>query len=294
VAESTPGVTPSTGDCKELRLTGESLNFNIQTDTSKELRADRQTTDLVPVGASCEGGFNFELSFKEYDALLEAVLQGDWSGDRLSNGVHQRFFTFEKEMSDVGQFLAYRGMSPSKLSLSFETGSIVTGSFEFLGYAADDMSTSSALPGTPIPSETYDIMNSVVGVGSLSEGGMPMGDTFIQSLTLDLDNALRGQSAIGYLGFVGVASGTVSVTGTMQVYLKDSRAYDKFINNSASSLSWNVTDGAGNGYKFTLPKIKYSGGKIVAGAINQDVMVEMPWQAIMDGTSRKTIFIDRI
>jgi hypothetical protein len=55
-----------------------------------------------------------------------------------------------------------------------------------------------------------------------------------------------------------------------------------------------VVDGDNNGYVFTLPKIKYSGGKVVAGAINQDVMLEMPFTALMDGVSRKTIFVDRL
>jgi hypothetical protein len=383
IPETTPGVTPTTGNCIDLRLTGESLDLAVQAETSKEIRSDRQTTDLVHVGASCQGGFNFELSAREYDAFIEAVLQGEWidygtggkgpamtldidstdrkliagtapnganafsklssgqwlrltapgdladgsflkiasaggttitidaaspipgtgtrsvsacviSASRAANGVNQRYFTMEKEFSDVGQYLAYRGMTPSKLSLSFEPGSIVNGSFEFLGFKASDMTPVSNLPGTPIPPQTYDVMNSVNGVGQLIEAGMPMTDTFIQSLSLDLDNALRGQTAIGHFGFVGIAAGTLVFTGSMRVYLKDAQAYNNFIANRASSISWHVRDGSNNGYVFTLPKLKYSGGKVVAGAINQDVLLEMPFTALMDATSRKTLFIDRL
>ena len=78
IPEVTAGATPGTGNGVNLRMTGESLDFSIQTDTSKEIRSDRQTTDLVQVGASCSGGFNFELSFKEYDPFLVATLQGSW------------------------------------------------------------------------------------------------------------------------------------------------------------------------------------------------------------------------
>jgi hypothetical protein len=383
IPETTPGVTPATGDCIDLRLTGESQDLAVQAETSKEIRSDRQTTDLVHVGASCQGGFNFELSAREYDAFIEAVLQGEWvdygtggkgaavslsldssageleassaptgvnafnrlaagqwfrltapgdaadgaflkvaaaSGDtitvdaatpipgagarsvsacvisasRASNGVNQRYFTVEKEFSDVGQFLAFRGMTPSKLSLSFEPGSIVNGSFEFLGFKASEMTSVSNLPGIPVPPQTYDVMNSVTGVGQLMEAGVPMTDTFIQSLSLDLDNALRGQTAIGHFGFVGIAAGTLIFTGSMRVYLKDGQAYNNFIHNRASSISWAVCDEAKNGYVITLPKIKFSGGKVVAGAINQDVMLEMPFTALMEATSRKTLFIDRL
>jgi hypothetical protein len=384
IKENTPGTTPGAGNCINLRLTGESLDFAVETITSQEIRADRQTTDLVQVGASCSGGFNFELSFKEYDTFIEALLQGEWEdygvggkgsplsltldsaantleaasaptgpdafstlavgqwirltapGDaadaaylkvlavtsdtitvdaatpipgagtraavaqcviaasRVSNGMNQRFFTLEKEFSDVGQFLTYKGMSPSKISLSFESGSIVSGNLDFIGMAAGEMTTVTALPGTPQVSQTFDIMNAVSGVGQLLENGAPMTDTFIKSMSLDFDNALRGQTAIGTLGFVGVASGTIVCSGSMTVYLKDGAAYNRFLNNTASSISWHVRDGAGNGYVFTLPKIKFSSGKVVAGAINQDALIEMPYTALLDATTARTLLIDRL
>jgi hypothetical protein len=383
ISETTPGVTPSSGNCVNLRLTGESLDFDVQSETSKELRFDRQTTDLVQVGASCGGGFNFELSSREYDPFLQALLQSAWvdygtggkgtpldlnidpstntltadtdpanqdafthlspgqwirlnapgdaadavflkvkevstsdilidpttplpgdaardvadcviSASRIANGVDQQYFTLEKEFSDVHQFLAFRGMTPNKMSLSFESGAIVGGNFDFIGFNASQMTETTNLPGVPVPSQTYDVMNAVTGVGYLIEGGEKLLDTFIQSLSLDIDNALRGQTAVGHLGFVGVAAGTMAVTGNMRVYLKNGRAYDKFINNEASSIAWFVRDGVGNGYVFTMPKIKYSGGKVVAGAINQDVLLELPYTALMDGASYKTLFIDRL
>lgn len=384
VAETVAGTTPNLGNHKNLRMTGESLDFSVQTETSKEIRSDRQTSDLIQVGASCSGGFNFELSFKEYDSLLEAVLQGAWadygtsgkgaavsltinstagtltagvaptgndafanlavgqwfrlkapsdaadgaylkvlsktstvitvdnatpipgagtrnnvagcviSASRAKNGSNQRYFTLEKEFSDVGQFLAYRGMSPSKMSLNFESGSIVNGNFEFIGMNASPMVTATTLPGAPTASESFDVMNAITGVGQLLENGLPMTSTFIKSLKLDFDNALRGQTAIGTFGFVGVAGGTINVGGSMTVYLKDGTAYDKFINNLASSVSWHVKDGAGNGYVLTLPKIKFSSGKVTAGGMNQDAVLEMPFTAILDPVTNATMIIDRL
>ena len=384
IPEVTAGVTPVTGNGVNLRMTGESLDFSIQTDTSKEIRSDRQTTDLVQVGASCSGGFNFELSFKEYDPFLVATLQGSWvdygtsgkgvalaltinstagtltaasaptgndaftsltvgqwirlkapsdaadgaflkilsttstiitvdtatpipgtgtrsnvagcviSASRASNGATQKSFTLEKNFTDVAQFLAYKGMSPNKVSLSFETGSIVNGSFDFIGTTATTMVTATTLPGTPTASQTFEVMNAITGVGQLLEAGVAMTDNFIKSLSIDIDNSLRGQTAIGTFGYVGVAAGTVTVSGNMTLYLKDGTAYNKYVNNTASSIAWRVKDGAGNAYVFTLPKIKVSSGKVVAGSLNQDAMVEMPFTALMDATTAKTIFIDRL
>lgn len=87
--ESTFGVNPGTAG-RALRMTGESLKYAIKNETSKELRADRMTADLIQVGAESNGGFNFELSAKEYDDLIEAALMGTWA-DYGTTGIGTAF-----------------------------------------------------------------------------------------------------------------------------------------------------------------------------------------------------------
>jgi hypothetical protein len=78
--EATFGTIPAaTVGTRALRITGESLAFALTTDSSKELRSDRQVTDLVLTGASASGGINIEASYGEYDTLLEAALMGTWA-----------------------------------------------------------------------------------------------------------------------------------------------------------------------------------------------------------------------
>lgn len=382
ILESAFGTTPATGNPNNLRITGESLAFALQTESSKEIRSDRQVTDLVQVGASASGGLNFEMSYKEFDPLLEAVFMSSWtvygtngvgtalaltidsaagtltagtaptgndafsnlavgqffrlaapsdaadgailrvasrtataitvaaatpipgtgsrpsvagctiSTSRLANGATMRAFTIEKAMEDVNQFFAYRGMNASKLSMSFQSGSIVTGSLDFMG--KDSLrSGSTTLPGTPVQSATYDVVNAVSGVGNILENGSPLAGTFIKSLKFDLDNKLRGQDAIGVLGYAGIAPGTLAVSGEMEVYLADGSMYDKFINNTASSVIWTMKDNAGNGYAITMPKVKYADAKVQAGGLDQDVMLSMPFTALMDATTGKTVLLDR-
>jgi hypothetical protein len=382
IPEATFGVTPNTGNCTNLRATGETLAFEIQTTTSQEIRADRQITDVVQTGASTSGGVNFELSYKEYDPFIEAVLQGTWAhfgtaglgtaaavginstagtltwgvaptgsdaltnlevgqwfkliapsdaangaylkvasrtsttitvdastpipgtgtraavagtqvkSSRVKNGTTQRSFSIEKEFADVAQFFLYKGMTASKMSLQFQTGAILTGNFDFMGTVSARSGTTQ-LPGTPVTSQAFDVMNAVSGVGNIYEAGVPLTGTFIKSINLDVDNALRGQDAIGTMGFVGIASGTISVGGAVEMYLADGTMYDKLINNTSSSLSWFVRDGLGNGYVITAEKVKFSGGGVTAGGLNQDVMLSMNWQGLMDATG-KTLAIDRL
>ena len=348
--EAVFGTTPVTGNPNNLRMTGESLAFAIQTDSSKEIRSDRQVTDLIQVGATASGGINFELSYAEFDNLLQAGFMSAWTvygtngvsaamtfainstagtltasvatagvdlfttlavgqffrltapGDaadgailrvlttsstvitvstatpipgtgtratvvgcrvassRISNGSTQRSYTLEKGMLDVGQFFSYRGMNVDKLSLSFSSGAIVTGTLDFMGKDSVRSNTTT-LPGTPIASAAYDVVNAVTGVGNVLENGAALAGTFIKSLKLNLGNKLRAQDAIGVLGSAAVVPGTIEVTGEMEVYLADGTMYDKFINNTASSVVWSMKDNAGNGYAITLPKVKYSDAK---------------------------------
>lgn len=392
--EATFGITPGANG-KNLRCTDTAgLSFALTTDTSKEIRSDRQVTDMVLTGASASGSIPFELSYREYDDFIQAVLQGTWgvqttwaggagtawgtdgvgaviptsatfaaatltagaatsgssiftnlakgqwvriSGSsnpaqnilvqvsktvtptatvltfegtpftamtgaggaavkvntfRLTNGVTKPSFSIERKHADITQFFNFRGMCANKMSLSFSSGSIATGSFDFMG--KDSVRAGTTQMGTPTASLTYDIMNAVTGVGNLYENGVALTGTSIKSLTLDVDNALRAQDAIGTLGAVGIGSGTITVSGTMEVYLADGTLYDKFVANTASSISWSAVDNAGNGYVFQLPKIKFSDAKVTGGALNSDAMLSIPFTALMDPTTGKTIIIDRV
>jgi hypothetical protein len=383
IPESAFGLTPGSGTPKDLRMTGESLDYGVTTKVSDEIRDDRQKTDLALVGAGAKGGLNFELSYNEYDSLLEAALQGTWAAfgtngvgatftadftattitaseaptgtsaftglvkgqwfklsapshandglycrvsesvaptstvitlsaltplatgtgvtlckvatSRLTNGVVQRSFTLEKEFADIAQFFAYRGMTASKLSLALQSGSLVTGSFDFMG---KDVIRAGAttLPNAPTASTAYGIMNAVTGVGQIMEGGALLTSTYIKALNLDVDNSLRGRTAIGTLGNVSLGSGDAEIAGNIEVYLADGTLYDKFVNNTETSLSFRMVDGAGNGYVVTLPRVKYGDAKVNAGAADQDAMLSLPFTALKDadaGTG-KMILIDRV
>lgn len=386
IPEVTFGVTPVTGNGWDLRVTGESFNFDIKKEASKELRSDRQIGYVVPVSAGGSGGFNFHLSYGEYDPEIESVLQGTWtvfgvngvgatftadftattitasiatSGasiftnlargqwfrlvapsnanhgrffrvstsvaptttvitldantpaavatgvtlcqvqtSRLTNGVTQTSFTYEKEFPDVVQFFSFPGMTPGKMMLNFVAAALTDGSFEFMGKSGTRAAVT-ALPGTAVASRTAEIMNGATGVGQLYENNVALSSTFIKSLNLTIDNMQRSQEAIGNFGYVGIGSGTLDVKATMEVYFSDGALYDKFIANTYTSLTVGSTDPLGNGYILTLPRLNLMSAKVTAGAKDQDLMASFEVMALADdanaiSTLRKTIFIDRV
>jgi hypothetical protein len=79
VKEVAWGTNPAT-TMADLRWTGESFSYNLTKTKSTEIRSDRQSTDLILTGAECSGGFNFELSYSDFDEFMTGALwSAGWS-----------------------------------------------------------------------------------------------------------------------------------------------------------------------------------------------------------------------
>lgn len=81
--EATWGALPVSGadtaGSTTIRLTGETLNFNLTKDSSKEINPQRQISSLAVTNAVAQGDLNFEMSFGTYDMFLASALRTNWS-----------------------------------------------------------------------------------------------------------------------------------------------------------------------------------------------------------------------
>lgn len=290
IKETTFGTTPTTGTSKDLRFTGESLNFAIQTETSAEIRADRQIADLVQVGAETSGDVNIELSYGSFDDLIASALGGEWVSDVLKNGTKVDTYSLEQGFTDINQFITYKGMAVSGMSLEFAVNAILTGSFSFMGREAV-RSGASVVPAAG-PQETTEVMNSAVNFKNLEVDGVayPCG---VSSISLAVEGGLRAVQGLGNLGACEINPGTFAITADVVVYFKDGTIYDKYIANSHFSLEWEVEDAAGNKYKFELPKVKITQSSVNAGQLDEDVELTLTVQALYDTTANSSIVITR-
>lgn len=224
------------------------------------------------------------------DAAGDTVTMG---GSMLRNGTSKKSYTLEKKFADITQFISYTGMTVSEFNLNVEAGDIVTGSLAFMG---KDGAIAQATVGTgdPTAAPTGTPCNAVSNVANLREGGAAISGTFAKTLSLALSNALRGQKAIGVLGNAGIGVGRCEVTGSLSVYFEDETLYEKFLDNTETSIDFRAIDADGNGYIFTLPRVKYSSSNDaeVSGG-DQDVMLDLQYQAIRDSSTDCTIQIDK-
>ncbi len=290
VPEATFKTTPATPAFQNMRYTGESINFGIKNIVSNEIRSDRSTADLIQVGADVSGDLNVELSFDTFKSLIEGALCSTFGApvsnvSTIKNGTALKSYTIQKHFQDLAVpiFQQFVGCRVGGMKLDFKTGSILTGSFSFMGCSANSATTQITGATFSDPGLGNDVFNAVSNLVELKEDGVAMA-VQVRSMTMDLNNNLRAQEAIGTLGNVGIALGKLDLMGTIEMYFENATEYTKFLNGTEFALSFKLLDSDTNYYKITIPRCKYEEGSITSGQLDQDLMVTGKWRALYDTT----------
>ena len=232
-------------------------------------------------------------------AVVSAAEDVKVQSSRLTHGKTQTSFTIERENSDIDVFTAYFGQTLSKFNVNIASGALTALTFDFMGKSALESDTTQ-LPGVPVPPSATDIHSGVSGAtNAIWMDGAPVTGTHVKSVTLDFDNALRSQEAIGTLGAIGLGSSTINCSLTVSIYFATKDLFTKFRKNINTSIVFASTDMDGNGYIFTVPVANISTLKSNSTAKDQDQMVEVTLTALEDRRNtnpalRKVLFIDRI
>lgn len=284
--------TPATPTWQKVRMTGESLNNNIENTTTNEIRPDADVADLIQTGGNAGGDVSLELSFgsADTDILLEHALRGSFATNTLKGGVEKKSLSIEKifETGATDQYHRFEGCVANTLDLNIQASNIITGSIGFMGL--NGSTGTAAISGSSYSNaNTNDVMTSI-DVASITVGGATS-SIYYTDMSFNLTNNCRYQNAIGSLYAVGIGYGRREITGTLNAYFEDGDLYEEFVNGAASSLTFETTDGV-NTYTWTFPKIKYSSGTVVAGGNNNDVMVSLNWQALYDSSSSCAIQVE--
>lgn len=218
------------------------------------------------------------------------------SSARLKIGNNIGSFTLEKNFTDVNQFFSYTGMSPSKLDLSLQTGSFITGSLAFVGSRGQRKNTT-VLPGVPVASQPYRSMSAVDGVADVRIDGIPVVqryNTYVKELTMSYDNQLEGLKALGNLGSVQLMAKEIKLDGGMQIYLADGSLYDDFVAGVQHSFSFIVKDPDGFGYAFVFDKIDFNSMPAQASGNGQSIMLAAKWTALMGPNTKNSLTIYKL
>ena len=218
------------------------------------------------------------------------------TGQRLVNGVAAKFFSLEKTFNDTTAttYQYFTGLYVNGLSLSFETGSILSGAFDLLGRGATITEVRVSTP-TDVAAPTNDVMNSVSNLNQIEFDNVAT-TASILSMTLDITNNLRQQNAIGSLNAAGIGAGRMDVTGSISLYFDTKAEYVKYLNNTSFSVSFRVQDGVGNAYVISMPNVEYESMSNNASGLDTDVILEGSYRALLGtvGGVPQQISIDRL
>lgn len=294
VPETTYGVTPTASpNFIKVRNTGTTLALNKEAFQSEELRADRQIADSRHGVKQVGGDINFELSYTSFDAFLEAALGGTWAADVVKAGTVRRSFSFLRHFTDLlaadKPYHFFTGVELNTLNLTIPANGIVTGSFGTIGkgmtVAQDDSALTTPVYGAAATTKPFDSFT-----GSINEGGS--GIAYVTEISLALANGLEPRNVIGSAETLQPSIGRSNLSGTLNAYFENSALYEKFINETESSLVFTLQDLAGNQLQFNIPRIKYNGGPPETGG-EGPIMQQIPWQALYDSGIDSNIAVTR-
>jgi hypothetical protein len=230
IEESSFGVTPA-GTFQEIRITGESLNDNITTAVSEEIRSDRMVPDVVIVDSEAGGDINIELSMETFDDLFQGQLFSTWSASASissssditftdANTITSSGSTFSSAGFVVGQWIKVTGSSVAGNNNYFKIASISTSgaSIDVLPASLSTSSTSTAVTiysggmirnGVTKRSYSFEKNYSDVGWYRLFNGMRPGGC----ELNFEAGSILKGS-----MSFLGKAGSMSSATASSATY----------------------------------------------------------------------------
>ena len=211
---------------------------------------------------------------------------------KLKAGTVRRSFTMERFFGDIltadKPYHRFTGVELNTMALAISANAMITGTFGTLG---QNMTTDTAivagatyaLPTTTSPLDSF--------TGTLNEAGTPI--AVITEIQLNLENGLEARFVVGSKQSILPSIGRSNCSGTITAYFENSLLLDKFINETESNIVFELPDGAGNKYIFTLPRIKYNGGQPdVEG--EGPVTLSMPFQSLLDSVTQTNIQIERV
>lgn len=278
---------PTTPVPYNLRVTGNGVNLTKDSFQSQELRSDRQISDLRHGMFSVSGDIPVELSHTSFDDIISSAMYNDWnSDDTITTGTTENSFTLQKYFSDITQYHIFTGCVVNSWSISVTPNGIITSTFNVMGETMTT-GTSPTLSGATDKASTSPFDSFT---GTLTEGGVA--NALVTGIDFSLDNGISTLPVIGSNKTIGLVDGRATITGTVTAYFANSTLLDKFINETESSLSFQLTDASSNSMTFSLPRIKYSGGDVSLDG-EGPVTISMPFQALYDSGEGHSLQITR-
>lgn len=215
-----------------------------------------------------------------------AVVQGNV----LKMGTDLKTYTFERSFLDVDQHQAFRGCAINTMSLRLQPSSIVGGDFGIVGMSFGEMS-SSRVDESPTAAPANSPFDAFTG--ALYEGTTMATLGVLTGMTLDVNNNRSVEPVLFQDTSLQVFEGQGRVSGTITAYFANAALYNKFVNETESSLFVRMVDEDGTGFiTIFLPRVKINSSSMNPPQLGP-VLQEIEFEALVDSTLDTTMLMQR-
>lgn len=291
VLEVVYGTTPATPSFKYLSHNGTTLGLSKDPLESEKLRSDRNREDFRHGNRNAGGDIPAELEFGTFDDMLEALMCDTWTTDILKIGKVRRSFTFERHFSDLEtpEYHRTRGGEVNSLSISVAPNKMVETTLGIVGKDVDNPATT-IITGATYGDETTSVKPFDSFTGTIEEGGVTIG--VVTQVDITLANGIEPRFVVGDNTTIRPSAQKAMVSGTLTAFYTNSTLYEKFLDETESSLKLVLTDPDGNNLEFKVSRLKYTTGKPdVSGS--GSVTVPMEFVGLYDDTDGTSLMITR-
>jgi len=161
-------------------------------------------------------------------------------------------------------------------------------SFDFLGMSQEMSGTS--VSASPYTAQAVRQPMTHCG-GTINEGGTAIG--IVTEIDFTISNNLSSQFVWGDCDPSDIIEGRVDVTGTMSVLFSDAALYNKFMDDTSTSIDFELDDGDGNTIKFDMPNVRYTGADMPIDEGSGPRIITLPFRAVYDASEESTLVITR-
>lgn len=284
IDEVTFGTTPATPTLVTIPINSHSLDLTKQTLVSAQIRADRQVEVLRHGNRNIIGDIDVDFRAADFDSLLQSAFFGTKASGVLKVGTTKHSLTIEDQAQDITQYRLFTGCMVSSMDMSIKPNAMVVTKFSIQGKDMAQGATSASGSALSAASGNQP-MDSFTGV--MKEGGSTT--AILAGVDFKIDNGLKPTYVLGSAATPNMEYGLATVTGTVTAYYQDATLINKFINETSTSLEFNLTDGT-NTYQFKMPKVKYTGAAVPI-ANPQSRMVTLPFQALYNSADSTNLIL---
>lgn len=301
VAEVTAGTTPATPAFNQFGVNDFSLQLSKDTFTDPSIQSNRQTmffkhgnkkvagniaVTLLGVGASPTGNTLF-------DPWLESVFNSSFVSNVLKIGSTVKNFTVEKKLQTpdgTSHYFRFKGVQATSIGIEVALNAPVKATFGFMALDEDPVATTAitgssyvAQPSGPEPLVHINANN------FFKEGGAA--SSLMTAFSFNINNESDANFSLGSAVAQSITSSTAKVTGSCTYYFSDATMYNKFVNETQTSLEVKLSDGT-RSYTFLFPNVKYGSATNVVNNENA-IVLTLPWTATYDAATGTTVQITR-